>query len=119
MLMNIIKKQQTMQTTSIKMRVLTEGIQYEVNSLYKDNNDCSNFRNVIPQKYLSQKDWPINLNNLFENLVEKGHTPIDACLKCTENIKNIQMIFQIINSSNRQILIRNRDQNSHKFHQNR
>lgn len=94
MLINIIKKQQIMQTTSIKMRVLTENIQQKVNSLYKDNNDCSNFRNIIPQKYSSQKDWPIYLDNLFEELVEKGHTPIDTCLKCEENIKYIDLQYK-------------------------
>jgi len=87
-----------MTTSSIKMRVLTESIQKKVDALYKDNNNCSDFRNIVPQKYDSQKDWPMYLDNLFGDLMDKGHTPVsqslmNECSKCKENLDYIQLQY--------------------------
>ena len=74
-----------MQTSSIRMRTLTESTQKQVDSLYKDINDCSDFRNIIPQKYESSKDWPGYLDMKFLRLIDNGHTPLDQCQQCNKD----------------------------------
>ena len=78
-------------TSSHKMRVLTEKIQVMVDQLYSDINSCSHFRKVVSQRYTYQQDWPIYLDQLFGNLIDKGHTPVDTllsvstCTKCKQD----------------------------------
>ena len=76
------------------MRVLTESTQKKVDALYKDMDACSNFRNIVPQKYESQKDWPWYLETIFGDLVDKGHTPINECLQCKEDYEYIQLQYK-------------------------
>jgi len=104
-----------MTTRSIKMRVLTESTpvkneqgllvsaknehlqvtQKEIDQLYKDMDSCSYFRNIVPQKYTDQKEWPIHLDTIFINLIDKEHVPVSIdCLKCKEDNEYIQLQYK-------------------------
>lgn len=85
-----------MTTPSIKMRVLTEVSQKEIEQLYKDMDSCSYLRNIVPQTYTDQKEWPIYLDNIFINLIDKGHVPLISvkCLKCKEDSEYILIQYK-------------------------